>query len=201
MVLAPTTPPYQPPDKKANPTPQNIHQLKEWLAYIRIKEPDTGYFYKELEKYLGPWGKRGYLIGHGMYYKEVFLAHPWLQCKKTRPWGFLTMHEIEGNISRFIVHNFQNGSLASATLEQELFKFSLENSHIMFYRGGISSWLKTPHKFVALFIVLLPDFFKQPIKLLIQAFKLFRLLFLETRYGEEYVRKSELYKVKFRTTD
>ena len=188
---------YKPPAINASPTTENINQLKEWLAFIRVMNPDHGHFYEELENFLGPWGENGYLRGHGLLYKKLFLTHKWLQCKRTKPWGFLAMYAIEGNIASFILHNFKQGNLNSPTLEQDLFKFSLENSHKMFYKGGISSWFKSPHKFIALFILLWPDFKKQPIALLIQAFKLTRLLALELFMGRVWVEKSKWMQIQF----
>lgn len=76
-----------PPSKFARATPENVRALEAWLDAITACGTNTDgrpwLFYEEMDKYLGPWGESGYLIGYGRKYCELFYEDPDLTAFKS----------------------------------------------------------------------------------------------------------------------
>src|ERR1041385_9115989 len=86
-------PPKLPP-KNVPPTPLSSHALYTGLTSLMAGHPqavETYTFYEELDKYLGPWGQKGYPIAYGKFYNVAFTSNEKLQANPiTKEWVWKT---------------------------------------------------------------------------------------------------------------
>jgi hypothetical protein len=127
-----------PPKKQAQASKQNIIKLKKWMDQLITTDPHKGYFYSELDAYLGPFGEKGYFLGHGKKYTVALYDHPILnQNPAGKAWVKKTMILMQELIRNYIVSRFSNGTLLALN-DNDVALLTLENSARIFDEGGMA---------------------------------------------------------------
>lgn len=131
-----------PPSKGAAPTPKNIAKLEAWLnaitAYGAYTTDRPWIFYEELDKYLGPWGKDGYLIAYGKKYCVLFSQDEKLNKSPVgRDWVRRTLLLLQDAIKKLVMERFRAHKLDSLSKE-ELQKVAFESHADAYTQGGLT---------------------------------------------------------------
>jgi hypothetical protein len=81
-------------------------------------------FYDELDRYVGPWGDRGYPIAYGKFYCLAFNTKEKLMANaQTAEWVRKTTIKLQEPLPDFILARFRNGTLPKLT-ESELREYA-----------------------------------------------------------------------------
>ncbi len=98
----------------------------------------TYHFYEELDAWLGPWGRRGYLIGYGKAYNVAFNSNPLLRMRSvTRKWVRRTTILLQEALRDYVVERLRAGTLGSLT-EPELRKAAFESHARAYDSAGLA---------------------------------------------------------------
>jgi len=129
------------PPKTAQPTPENIRALEAGLTsaiagYPQSIEPWT--FYEELDRYIGPWGNKGYPIAYGKFYCIAFNTNEKLMANaQTAEWVRKTTIKLQEPLRDFVVARFRNGTLPKLT-ESELRQYAFSVHPAAYDSGGLA---------------------------------------------------------------
>lgn len=128
----------EPPPKDSRPTPERSAALTQWLtAHVagHALAVTTYTFYEVIDRYLGPWGSRGYPLAYGKRYNVLFttnrtlMAHP-----VASAWVWKTTILLQKALVDFIVARYDAGTLGRLT-EAE-FRAAAFASHPLAYTEG-----------------------------------------------------------------
>jgi hypothetical protein len=129
------------PIKTASPNPANIKLLEEGLTSVIAGHPQSiqpWTFYEELDRYLGPWGNKGYPIAYGKFYCIAFNSNEKLMANpQTAEWVRKTTIALQEPLRDYVVDRFKKGSLASIT-EPELRKYAFDCHPAAYTKGGLA---------------------------------------------------------------
>jgi hypothetical protein len=128
--------------KHADPTPENVRLLDEWLTSITAYHPLTAKrpwtFYEKLDAFLGPWGAHGYPIGYGKKYCKLFYENRTLnESVAGALWVRRTLLLLQGALKSFVMERFRAGSLGSVT-EAELRQVAFDSHPKAYTQGGLT---------------------------------------------------------------
>ena len=133
--------PLKLPAKNASPTPENVKALNDGLTSVIAGHPgaiNPWTFYEEIDAYLGPWGAKGYPIGYGKYYCQLFNGNEKLQQNtQTAEWVTQTTVALQEPLRDFIVDRFKQQTLATLT-EPELRRFAFGIHPKAYTDGGLA---------------------------------------------------------------
>ena len=131
----------EPPPKDSRPTPERSAALTEWLtAHVagHALAVNTYTFYEVIDRYLGPWGSRGYPIAYGKRYNVLFstnrtlMAHP-----VASAWVWKTTILLQKALVDFIVARYDAGTLGRLT-EAELRAAAFDSHPLAYTEGGLA---------------------------------------------------------------
>lgn len=98
----------------------------------------TYHFYEELDAWLGPWGRRGYLIGYGKAYNVAFNSNPLLRMRSvTRKWVWRTTILLQEALRDYVVERVRAGTIGSLT-EPELRQAAFESHARAYDSAGLA---------------------------------------------------------------
>jgi hypothetical protein len=94
-------------------------------------------FYEEIDRWLGPWGERGYPIGYGKFYCIAFNSNAELMANPTtKDWVRKTTILLQSDLRDDIVSRIRNGTAAAIT-EPEVRKGRWPASDFLMLRPGL----------------------------------------------------------------
>jgi hypothetical protein len=129
------------PPKTAQPTPENIRALEAGLTSAVAGHPQSiepWTFYEELDRYVGPWGNKGYPIAYGKFYCIAFNTNEKLMANaQTAEWVRKTTIKLQEPLRDFIVARFRNGTLPKLT-ESELRQYAFSVHPAAYDSGGLA---------------------------------------------------------------
>ena len=129
------------PPKTAQPTPENIRALEAGLTSAIAGHPQSiepWTFYEELDRYVGPWGNKGYPIAYGKFYCIAFNTNEKLMANaQTAEWVRKTTIKLQEPLRDFIVTRFRNGTLPKLT-ESELRQYAFSVHPAAYDSGGLA---------------------------------------------------------------
>ena len=95
-------------------------------------------FYEELDAWLGPWGRRGYLIGYGKAYNLAFNGNPLLRMRSvTRKWVWRTTILLQEALRDYVVERVRARTIRSLT-EPELRSAAFESHARAYDSAGLA---------------------------------------------------------------
>jgi hypothetical protein len=129
------------PPKTAPPTAENIRALEAGLTSAIAGHPQSiepWTFYEELDRYVGPWGDKGYPIAYGKFYCIAFNTNEKLMANaQTAEWVRKTTIKLQEPLRDFIVARFRNGTLPKLT-ESELRQYAFSVHPAAYDSGGLA---------------------------------------------------------------
>lgn len=128
-----------PPTKNSEPNAANVRSLEVWLSSILAFHAGSAgrpwTFYEEVDKYLGPWGDKGYPISYGKKYCELFSQDEKLNANAAgAAWVRRTLTLLQEALKDFILQRYRERKLAKLT-EAE-FRQAAFDSHPKAYTDG-----------------------------------------------------------------
>lgn len=131
--------PPPPVTKNGAATPQSIAALDSWLEVITAYHPLTvgkpWLFYEHVDKFLGPWGAKGYPMTYGYKYCHLFaLSRPLNADPAAAKWVQRTLLLLQQELHRYIMQRFRSGTLGALTAGE--FQQAAFDSHPKAYTEG-----------------------------------------------------------------
>jgi len=103
--------PLKLPSKNAAATRENVKELEDGLTSVVAGHPGSinpWTFYEEIDTHLGPWGSKGYPIGYGKFYCQLFSENEKLrQNPQTADWVRRTTVALQEPLRDYIVLRFK----------------------------------------------------------------------------------------------
>src|SRR6202048_465778 len=129
------------PSKTAKPTPENVRTLEAALTSAIAGHPQSiepWTFYEELDRYVGPWGDKGYPIAYGKFYCIAFNTNEKLMANaQTAEWVRRTTIKLQEPLRDYVVARFRAGTLPKLT-ESELRQFAFSVHPAAYDSGGLA---------------------------------------------------------------
>ena len=133
--------PLRLPAKTDPPTAANVQLLQTGLTSVIAGHPGSiqpWTSYEEMDAYLGPWGKNGYLIAYGKYYCKAFNDNDNLQNNpQTSEWVRRTTIALQEPLRDLVVDRFRSKTLATLK-ENELRQFAFSVHPKAYTQGGLA---------------------------------------------------------------
>jgi hypothetical protein len=130
-----------PPVGKVPQSKADIRAFKDYWTRLISNRPgviDNCNFYREVDAYLGPWGKRGYPIGYGLFYCQLFGSNEELNKDLvSREWLQRTRILLQESLRDFMVREYAAGRLPRLT-ESRLRKAAFDSHPDCYLQGGLS---------------------------------------------------------------
>ncbi len=118
---------------------KNIHSELTKVIAGHPGAVNTYTFYEEVDRWLGPWGPRGYPIGYGKFYNVAFSENANLmRSPLAKAWVWKTTIELQEALRDFIVEYFKSQPLITLT-EPVLRKAAFESHPHAYDKGGLAT--------------------------------------------------------------